>query len=110
MLKGCANIIKHKLKRKIEISLNQIDDISRFAAEAERLAGTVDVCSPDGLSRVSGSSLLGMFSLDLSHPVEAIYTGWDESDYEKFLFLTRHFRPIQEDAKPPVKLTELPGE
>lgn len=84
------------MKREIKICLKQAEDIRRFVEEAEQLARDVDVCSTDGLKRVSGRSLIGMFSLDLSVPVEAVYNGENEEDERKFLFLARKYRAEKE--------------
>lgn len=87
---------RKNMKREIKICLKQVEDIRRFVEEAEQLARDVDVCSTDGLRRVSGRSLIGMFSLDLSVPVEAVYNGENEEDERKFLFLARKYREEKE--------------
>ena len=51
------------------ISLNKVTDVKDFISATQKCVGEVTVSSLDGHYRVDGKSILGLFSLDLSAPV-----------------------------------------
>lgn len=58
---------------KINISLNNLKDISAFIRLASKCSGDVVIIS--GHYAVNAKSILGVFSLDLSHPVVVEFYG-----------------------------------
>lgn len=66
----------------MKINLNEIAKVSRFANVASSFVEDVDVIS--GKYLVAGSSLMGLFSLDLSKPVEARIDSEDPEVIRKF--------------------------
>ena len=57
------------------VSLTSIDDVRQFVKAATHCACDVDVLS--GRYVVDGKSIMGLFSLDLSHPVTVRLHGSD---------------------------------
>lgn len=55
------------MDKHIKIRLQTVEDVKRFVAAAENYPGNVRVRANDYI--VSGKSIMGMFSLDLSNPV-----------------------------------------
>lgn len=55
------------MNRHIKIRLQSVADVKNFVDAAERYPGSVKVHANDYI--VSGKSIMGMFSLDLSNPV-----------------------------------------
>lgn len=64
-----------------QVHLNSIDSVKQFVAVAERQSCEIDVCS--GRYVVDGKSMLGLFSLDLSSPVNVRYYG-EDAEAERF--------------------------
>lgn len=54
----------------VKVRLNTISDVQNFCRLSSSLYGDVDIIS--GKYMVNGKSILGLFSLDLSNPVEVI--------------------------------------
>ena len=55
------------MDKHIRIRLQTVEDVKNFVDAAERYPGNVRVHANDYI--VSGKSIMGMFSLDLSNPV-----------------------------------------
>ena len=55
------------MDKHIKIRLQTVEDVKKFVAAAEKYPGNVRVLAIDYI--VSGKSIMGMFSLDLSNPV-----------------------------------------
>ncbi len=53
----------------IEVIFDRIQSVKDFVKAAESTAGRVTIEQPDGYIAVSGRSLMGIFSLDLSRKV-----------------------------------------
>ena len=51
------------------VDLNKVEDVKKFVRLASIYDCGIDVCSQDRHFTVDGSSIMGMFSLDLSKPV-----------------------------------------
>ena len=62
------------------ISLSHCNDVKEFIKIAQDITGNVEVKS--GKYVVDGKSILGIFSLDLSQPVELVCES--ENEYLKF--------------------------
>ncbi len=65
----------------IRIRMNTIDDVKHFVTEANAQVSDIDVVS--GRYLVDAKSLLGLFSLDLTKPVDVVGHG-TPGDREKF--------------------------
>ena len=63
------------MKKRIWANLNSIDRVKAFIAMTNQLSCEIDVCS--GRYVVDGKSIMGLFSLDLSHPVTVRLHGSD---------------------------------
>lgn len=63
-----------------KITLNTIDSVKDFVAKANKSTHEISVLS--GRYCVDGKSLLGMFSLNLTHAVEVVVTGEDKEFFE----------------------------
>ena len=55
---------------KFFVDLNKVDDIKTFVNKAEKYDCDIVVRNKDRVFAIDGTSLMGMFSLDLSEPVE----------------------------------------
>lgn len=51
------------------VNLNKVDDVKNLCREAEKLEADVIVKNIDRTFSVDGTSLMGIFSLDLTNPV-----------------------------------------
>ena len=58
------------------VSLSSIDEVKRFVDAATRCACEIDVLS--GRYVINAKSIMGLFSLDLSQPVQVEVQGTDE--------------------------------
>ena len=65
----------------IRIRINTIEDVKHFVTEANAQISDIDVVS--GRYLVDAKSLLGLFSLDLTKPVDVVVHG-TPGDREKF--------------------------
>ena len=59
-----------------QITLSSISDVKRFVDAATRVPCDIDVCS--GRYTVNGKSIMGLFSIDLSEPVQVTFHGTEE--------------------------------
>lgn len=66
----------------IKVKLNGINDIKSFCSQASGQSFDIDVVS--GRYIVDAKSIMGLFSLDLSRPVEVTIQA-DKSECESFL-------------------------
>ena len=55
---------------KFYVDLNKVDDIKNFVKHAENYDCDIIVRNMDRVFQVDGTSLIGLFSLNLSEPVE----------------------------------------
>ena len=55
---------------KFFVDLNKVDDIKNFVKHAENYDYDIIVRKMDRVFQVDGTSLIGLFSLNLSEPVE----------------------------------------
>lgn len=55
---------------KFYVDLNKVDDIKTFVKNAEKYDCDIVVRNKDRVFQVDGTSLIGLFSLNLSEPVE----------------------------------------
>ena len=68
----------------IKLSLNNINDISKFNKAVSKLDYDVDVSS--GRYLVNAKSLMGLYSLDLSEPIEILV---DAENYDEIYGLVK---------------------
>lgn len=69
------------------VNLGTISGVKEFVAYSNEFDGTVDLAS--GKYIVDGKSIMGIFSLDLSKPIELTAEGSDVS-VEKFMANIKH--------------------
>lgn len=55
---------------KFYVDLNKVDDIKTFVNKAEKYDCDIIVRNIDRIYQIDGTSLMGLFSLNLSEPVE----------------------------------------
>lgn len=55
---------------KFYVDLNKVEDVKNFVKKAGKYDCDIAVRSQDRVFAVDGTSLIGLFSLDLSKPVE----------------------------------------
>lgn len=65
--------------RKVMVAFNTVDEVAAFVKDMSRFPEEVHIDLVSGRHVVSGTSLLGILSLDLSKPVEVKVTS--NSDY-----------------------------
>lgn len=65
--------------RKVMVAFNTVDEVAAFVKDMSRFPEEVHIDLVSGRHAVSGTSLLGILSLDLSKPVEVKVTS--NSDY-----------------------------
>lgn len=65
---------------KFMISLSSVEEVKRFVDTVSGYPCEVDVCS--GRYVVNGKSIMGLFSLDLSHPAQVEVLGTTEQAEE----------------------------
>lgn len=75
----------------VEVNLNSVADVNKFVVDMASFMGNVDIHSEDGRYRVSGNSILGLFSLDLSKPVRAILNSSNKKEHEEFLSVIKQY-------------------
>lgn len=56
--------------RKVLVNINTVEEVSEFVKEVSKFPGEVHITLVSGRYVVDAKSLLGVFSLDLSKPVE----------------------------------------
>lgn len=67
---------------KFKVLLNMVEDVKKFVKIAEKYDMDITVRSTRSKFEVDGTSIMGMFTLDLSDPV--IVTTHDNEDGKKF--------------------------
>ncbi|MCD8047581.1 MAG: HPr family phosphocarrier protein [Clostridiales bacterium] len=77
------------MKRQIWANLNSIDTVKEFVAVASQMGCEIDVCSDRYV--VDGKSILGLFSIDLSNPVEVVVQGTPK-EIEQFDQMSKRFQ------------------
>ena len=65
--------------RKVMVAFNTVDEVAAFVKDMSRFPEEVHIDLVSGRHIVSGTSILGILSLDLSKPVEVKVTS--NSDY-----------------------------
>lgn len=81
------------MKKRIWAYLNSIDYAKDFVEIASQMPCEIDVCS--GRYVVDGKSIMGLFSIDLSTPVEIVVHGTPE-EVEHFDRLCKKFQVEKE--------------
>lgn len=64
------------------VLLNEVSKIKAFVEDVSNLGADIDVVS--GRYVVCASSIMGLFSLDLSKPIEVVIHSEDENTLNKF--------------------------
>ena len=82
------------MRKQLWANLNSIDKAKDFAALASLMPCEIDVCS--GRYVVDAKSVLGLFSVDLSVPVQVVVHGTPE-EIEEFTTKCQSFLVPEED-------------
>ena len=69
--------------RTVEVNLNNIDDAKEFCEIATKQSFNIDLIS--GRYVIDGKSILGIFSLDLSHNITVSINSNDSAKVDKFI-------------------------
>ena len=73
----CNSYNYYAYKKKVQVSLNSIDKVKSFVKDISRFSCDFDLIS--GRYVIDAKSMLGIFSLDLSKPIDlAIHSGDDD--------------------------------
>lgn len=67
----------------MRIKLNSVNDVKDFIEISSKCIADVGVSS--GIYNVDGKSIMGVFSLDLSKPVEAVAAGDDSEVFYEMI-------------------------
>lgn len=70
------------MRKKVYIVMSDVRDIMAFADIAGRVDGPVDV--QRGRTNIDGSSLMGLYAVDMSQGVAVEYPG-DATEFETFI-------------------------
>lgn len=65
-----------------KIMLNSVNDVKKFVSISNTY--NIDVVIKSGRYIINGKSIMGLFSLDLSHELDVVVTG-DESVVQRYL-------------------------
>lgn len=69
-------------KEKMTIKLNDFCDIKKFTNEVSKFEGDIDLVK--GRYVIDAKSTMGIFTLDLSSPVDVVIYSDDEKEIERF--------------------------
>lgn len=72
-------------KLEIKVSLNTSQDVKDFCFAASAMPRNISVKALHGDYIVDGRSILGVFSLNLSEPITAVFESVNEIDKEKIM-------------------------
>lgn len=75
--------------KKFIVNLNSINKIKNFSNEILKFESDVDVVS--GRYVIDAKSLMGLFSLDLSKPIEIIMHSESDSELERFAEVMKNY-------------------
>ncbi len=73
----------------MQVSLNTIEKVKNFVKQVQNIDASVDLVS--GRYVIDAKSIMGIFSLDLSKPIDIVIHSENEEDLEKFNVLVKNF-------------------
>lgn len=76
-------------KEKMTIKLNDFSDIKKFTNEVSKFEGDIDLVK--GRYVIDAKSTMGIFTLDLSSPVDVVIYSDDEKEIERFNEVMKEF-------------------
>lgn len=76
-------------KEKMTIKLNDFSDIKKFTNEVTKFEGDIDLVK--GRYVIDAKSTMGIFTLDLSSPVDVVIYSDDEKEIERFNEVMKEF-------------------
>ena len=75
---------------KVTINLNGIEDVKRFSTVVSEFYSDVDIVK--GRYVIDEKSIMGIFSLDLSKPIDVIIHSYNEDEIVHFYEVMREFK------------------
>ena len=75
---------------KVTINLNGIEDVKRFSTVVSEFYSDVDIVK--GRYVIDAKSIMGIFSLDLSKPIDVIIHSYNEDEIVHFYEVMREFK------------------
>ena len=73
----------------MKVSLNTIEKVKDFVKQVQNIDASVDLVS--GRYVIDANSIMGIFSLDLSKPIDIVIHSDNKEDVEKFNALVKNF-------------------
>lgn len=73
----------------MKVSLNTIEKVKDFVKQVQNIDASVDLVS--GRYVIDAKSIMGIFSLDLSKPIDIVIHSDNKEDVEKFNALVKNF-------------------
>ena len=73
----------------MKVSLNTIEKVKDFVKQVQNMDASVDLVS--GRYVIDAKSIMGIFSLDLSKPIDIVIHSDNKEDVEKFNALVKNF-------------------
>ena len=77
------------MMKKFIVNLNNVEKIKQFSADVSKFESEIDVVS--NRYTVDAKSIMGLFSLNLSKPVDVIFYSDDEFELEKFAVIMKNY-------------------
>lgn len=78
------------MKTKVTVNLNKVNDATKFVSEISKFNSDVDIIS--GRHVCDAKSLLGVFSFDLSKPVDIEIHSDNENEIKRFNEIMEEFK------------------
>lgn len=78
------------IKGKVTIKLNNFSDIKKFTNEVTKFEGDIDLVK--GRYIIDAKSTMGIFTLDLSNPVDVVIYSDDKKEIERFNEVMERFK------------------
>jgi len=77
------------MMKKFIVNWNNVEKIKQFSADVSKFESEIDVVS--NRYTVDAKSIMGLFSLNLSKPVDVIFYSDDEFELEKFAVIMKNY-------------------
>lgn len=71
------------------VLIDSINKVKNFVNIASKIEG--DIFLKSGRYLIDGKSIMGIFSLDLAYPIEMIFEGLDDTQYEDAVAKLKEF-------------------
>lgn len=75
---------------KVIVNLNEMDKLKNFIEKVSMFEGDIDAVR--GRYVIDAKSVIGLFSVDLSKPLEVIFHSENEEEINKFLEVMKNFQ------------------